>query len=163
MPLPIAHGLVGASAVALIYPNAVLKNWKPLLLGFILANCPDLDFVFSFMLGWYGFHRGFTYSLLFAFLVSGVIFILLRHRNWRIPLAYSAAFLSHTILDYTSAKSGAVRLFIPFDNNPYGLGLISFSELSRGFVTQDMLYFSLIEFTVFAPIFLATIFITRKI
>ena len=163
MPLPIAHGLVGASAVALIYPNANLKHWKPLLLGFILANCPDLDFVFSFMFGWHDFHRGFTHSLLFAFLVSSVTFILLRHQNWRIPLAYSAAFLSHTILDYSGAKSGAVRLLIPFDNNPYGLGLISFSELSRGFVIQDMLYFSLVEVAIFAPIFLAIIFITRKI
>jgi membrane-bound metal-dependent hydrolase YbcI (DUF457 family) len=159
----IAHGLVEASAVALIYPNANLKNCKPLMLGFILANCPDLDFAFSFVLGWHGFHRGFTHSLLCAFFVSGVIFILLRHQDWQSPLAYSAAFLSHTILDYSSAKSGAVRLLTPFDNNPYGLGLISFSELSRGFVIQDMLYFSLVEVAVFAPIFLAVIFISRRI
>lgn len=162
MPLPIAHGLVGASIVALVHPNANLKNWKPLLLGFILANCPDLDFGFSFLFGWRGFHRGFTHSLLVAFLVAVLIFILLRNRNWQIPLAYSAAFLSHTILDYLSAKSGAVRLFIPFDNSPHGLGLISFSELSRGFVITDMLYFSLIETLIFAPLFLLAVFIIRK-
>ena len=163
MPLPIAHGLVGASIVSLVHPNANLKNWKPLLLGFILANCPDLDFGFSFLFGWRGFHRGFTHSLLFAFIVAVVIFILLRHRTWQIPLAYSAAFLSHTILDYLSAKSGAVRLLTPFDNRPLALGLISFSELSRGFVVTDMLYFSLIETLVFAPLLLLAIFITRKI
>ena len=162
MPLPIAHGLVGASVVTLVHPNADLKHWKPLLLGFILANCPDLDFGFSFLLGWSGSHRGFTHSLLFAFLVAGGIFIVLRHQNWRIPSAYSAAFLSHPILDYLSAKSGGVRLFIPFDNSPYGLGLISFSELSHGFVIMDLLYFSLIETLVFAPLFLLAIFIKRK-
>lgn len=163
MPLPIAHGLVGASVVTVIHPKTDLKNWKPLLIGFILANCPDLDFVFSATLGWRGFHRGFTHSLMFAFLVSSVIFIWLRDRNWRIPLAYSAAFLSHTVLDYLSAKNGAVRLLMPFDNNPYGLGLISFSELSRGFVIEDLFYFSLVEIAVFAPIFLATMFIKQKI
>jgi hypothetical protein len=92
-----------------------------------------------------------------------VIFILLRNQNWKIPLAYSAAFLSHTILDYSSAKSGAVRLLIPFDDSLYRLGVISFSELSRGFVITDMLYFSLIETLVFVPLFLLAIFITRKI
>lgn len=162
MPLPIAHGLVGAIAIALIHPNATLKNWKPLLLGFTLANCPDLDFVFSFLLGWQGFHRGFTHSLLFAFLVSSMIFILLRHQNRQIPLAFSAAFLSHTILDYSSARSGAVRLLTPFNDKPYGLRLISFSELSRGFVIQDMLYFSLIEAAIFVPIFFAVIFYSWK-
>lgn len=163
MPLPIAHGLLGASIVALIHPNADLKNWKPLLAGFILGNCPDLDFGFLFLLGWRGFHRGFTHSLLFAFLVAGVIFILLRHRNWKIPLAYSAAFLSHTILDYLTSTSGGVRLFLPFDYSQYRLGLISFSELSRGLVIREMLYFSLIEALVFVPLFLSAIFIKRKI
>ncbi len=92
MPLPIAHGLVGASLVTLIHPNADLRNWKPLLIGFFLANSPDLDFAGSLLLGWHDFHRGFTHSLLFAALVSGLIFILLRQKNLLIPLAYSAAF-----------------------------------------------------------------------
>jgi membrane-bound metal-dependent hydrolase YbcI (DUF457 family) len=162
MPLPIAHGLVGASIIALVHPNADFKNWKPLLLGFILANCPDLDFGFSFLISRYDFHRGFTHSLLFAFLVAGLIFIWLRRCNWQIPLAYSAAFLSHAILDYSSAKNGGVRLLVPFDNTPYRLGLISFSELSNGFDLHDIFYYSLIETVIFAPLFLAAIFVTQK-
>lgn len=47
MPLSIAHGLVGASIVGLIHPKANLKYWKPFLIGFILANSPDLDLIFS--------------------------------------------------------------------------------------------------------------------
>lgn len=162
MPLPIAHGLIGASLVRLIHPNADLKNWKPLLLGFILANSPDLDFGFSLLFGRRDFHRGLTHSLMFGFLVAAVIFILFRKQKWRVPLAYSAAFFSHTILDYLCGETGGVRLFIPFENSAYRLGLVSFSELSRGFLVTDMLYFSLIELTIFVPLFLLTNFISRS-
>ena len=163
MPLPIAHGLVGASLVALIHPNADLKNWKPLILGFILANCPDLDFGFSFLFGWHGFHRGISHSIFLAFLVGSAIFILLRRENWQIPLAYFLAFLSHTILDFLAAKSGGVGLLLPFDDNVYRLGLISFSELSRGFLIRDILYLSLIEILIFVPIFFLLLFVVRRI
>jgi membrane-bound metal-dependent hydrolase YbcI (DUF457 family) len=162
MPLPIAHGLVGASIVSLVHPNADLKKWQPLLFGFVLANTPDLDFVFTFVFGWHGFHRGFTHSLVFAALIAAVFFALLHKRNWQIPLAYSAAFLSHTILDFISAKSGGIRLLIPFDYNSYRLGLISFSELTRGFLILDMLYFSLIETLMYVPLFVFTLFIREK-
>lgn len=163
MPLPIAHGLVGASIVALVHPNANLKNWKPLLIAFILANCADLDFGFSIMFGWQGFHRGLTHSFLFAFIVACVIFIFLRRLNWKIPLAYSVAFLSHTILDYLSSKRGGVRLLTPFDNTSYGFGQISFSELSRGIILQDIIYFSIIEMAVFTPIFIIVVVSFMKI
>lgn len=162
MPLPIAHGLLGASLISLIHPNADAKNWKPLLIGFILANTPDLDFVGSICFGWSNFHRGITHSLFFAVLVSGFIFFLLRQKNRLIPLAYSAAFLSHTLLDFSAAKNGAVRLLIPFDYDAYRLGLISFSELTQGFIFSEMFYFSLIEFLVFVPILLFSIVIARK-
>lgn len=162
MPLPIAHGLFGASLVTLIHPKANLKNWKPLLIGFFLANSPDLDFAGSLFFGRHDFHRGFTHSLFFTALVSGLIFILLRKNNLLIPLAYSAAFFSHTILDYITAKSGGVRLFSPFDYTAYKPGLISFSELTRGIIFSDIIYFSLIEILVFVPLFLAAIFIVKK-
>lgn len=162
MPLPIAHGLVGASIVSLVHPNSGLKKWQPLLFGFALANFPDLDFVFTFLFGWHGFHRGFTHSFVFAVLIAAVFFALLHKRNWQIPLAYSAALLSHTILDFLSAKSGGVRILIPFDYNSYKLGWISFSELTRGFLISDMLYFSLIETLIFVPLFVFAVFITKK-
>ncbi|MEO6589215.1 MAG: metal-dependent hydrolase [Pyrinomonadaceae bacterium] len=162
MPLPIAHGLVGASLVSLIHPTANSKNWKPLLIGFVLANSPDLDFAGSIFFGLHGFHRGFIHSLFFAVLVAGLIFILLRKNNLLIPLAYSAAFFSHTILDYITAKSGGVRLFSPFDYTAYKLGLISFSELTRGIIFSDIFYFSLFEILVLVPLFLTAIFIVKK-
>lgn len=154
MPLPIAHGLVGASLVALIHPSAEMKNRKPLLFGgFLLANSPDLDFAFAFLLGLKNFHRGISHSLVFALLVGALIFIFRRREIWRIPLAYALAFLSHTLLDFAAASEGAVRLLTPFDNGEYALGWFGFSELTRGFIISDLIRFSLIEALIFVPIF----------
>lgn len=163
MALPIAHGLVGAGIVALIHPNADLKKWKPLMLGFLLANAPDLDFIFLFLFGWRNYHRGFTHSILFALLVGAVFFLIMRREKWQIPLAYSLAYLSHTILDFATSNIGAVRLFAPVDRTPYSLGLVSFFELKRGLVIADMLYISAIEVLIFVPLFFLTLFVARRV
>lgn len=162
MPLPIAHGLVGAALVRLIYPKADFENWKPIVIGFVLANCPDLDFIGSFLFGLKGFHRGFSHSLFFACIVSAILFLSLKNQNWRAPCAFSAAFLSHTLLDFLFAESGGVRLLIPFDYNAYKLGAISFSELSGGFNAKDIVTFSIIETLIFAPVFLTTHFLVKR-
>lgn len=158
MPLPIAHGLIGASLVGLIHPKADFKNWRPILIAFVLANSPDLDFFGSFFFGLKDFHRGITHSIFFALVISAFLFLLMRNQNRRVPLAYSTAFLSHTILDFLFAESGAVRLFIPFDYNAYRFGLISFSKLQNGFNKSDLIKFSIIETLVFTPIFLLITF-----
>lgn len=158
MPLPIAHGLLGASIVALIHPQADIKNWKPLLWGFVLANSPDLDFAGAFLFGWKDFHRGIVHSLFVAVLVGALIFVFLRRENWRIPLAYALAFLSHTLLDFVAASNGAVRLLLPFDDNKFALGWFGFSELTRGFIVSDMLRFSIIEALIFAPLFFIVLY-----
>lgn len=161
MPLPIAHGLVGASLVALIYPSSETRNLKPLFWGFLLANSPDLDFAFTFLLGWKDFHRGIFHSLFVALIVGAIILFFLRRKNWRIPLAYSMAFLSHTLLDFIAASEGAVRLLTPFDDGRYALGWFGFSELTRGFAISDMLRFSIIETLIFVPIFLIVLRIKK--
>ena len=148
-----AHGLFGASLVALIHPPADFKNWKPLLWGFLLANSPDLDFAFAFLFGWKDFHRGISHSLFLALLVGVLIFVFRRRENWRISLAYALAFLSHTLLDFVAASDGAVRLLTPFDDGRYAFGWFGFSELTRGFIFSDMLRFSVIEALIFVPVF----------
>lgn len=153
MPLPIAHGLVGASLIAIVYPPSEIKKWKPLLWGFLLANSPDLDFAFTFLFGWKDFHRGISHSLFFALLVGALIFVFQRREDWRIPLAYTLAFLSHTLLDFAASSDGAVRLLIPFDDGRYALGWLGFSELTRGLIISDILWFSIIEALIFVPVF----------
>lgn len=154
MPLPIAHGLIGASLVALIHPTADIKNWKPMLWGFLLANSPDLDFAFAFLFGWKNFHRGISHSLVFALSVGALMYVFLRRENWRVPLAYALAFLSHTLLDFAASSKGAVRLLTPFDEGRYALGWFGFSELTRGFIISEMLLFSIIEWLIFVPVLL---------
>lgn len=153
MPLPIAHGLFGASVVALVHPTAAVKNWKPMLYGFLLANAPDMDFAGSFLFGWTNFHRGISHSLFFAALIGAIIFVFLRGENWRVPTAYTLAFLSHTLLDFIAGNDGAVRLLLPFDDERFALGWFGFSELTHGFVISEMLWFSFVEALIFVPIF----------
>lgn len=159
MPLPIAHGIVGASIVALVHPKADFKNWKPLLYGFLLANAPDLDFAFVFLFGWTHFHRSLTHSLFFAALVGAAFFVALRRRNWRVPLAFSLAYLSHTILDLTFTSAG-VLLLAPFDNTVFSFKLIPFPQIA-GFAAARMLFVSLVETVVFVPVLLAILLVKR--
>jgi Predicted membrane-bound metal-dependent hydrolase (DUF457). len=162
MPLPIAHGLLGASIVALVKPRDENRNWKPFAWGFALANLPDFDFAFVFLFGWHGFHRGFMHSLFFAFLLGAVIFALLKNETRRLPLALSLALFSHTLLDFaTSCQSKGVRLFSPFDEDFYKLGWFGFSELTRGLVISDMLHFAAVEALVFVPFFLLVLFVRK--
>ena len=52
MPLPTAHGLLGAGLVAALYARPVSgRRAVPLLVGALLANAADLDFLLVFALG----------------------------------------------------------------------------------------------------------------
>ena len=75
MPLPIAHGFIGATTVCLVARSSVEKNpTRTLVTGALLAISPDLDFLFEWVLGWQGIHRTVTHSLIFAAMVSLVLF-----------------------------------------------------------------------------------------
>lgn len=164
MPLPIAHGIVGAAIVALVHPKANFKNWRPLLIGFLLANAADLDFGFVWFLGWRGFHRGVTHSLLFALVVAAILFVWLRKRNWRVPLAFSLAYLSHTLLDAATSGAGSgTALLLPFNRNYYALALFNIPEMIGGFTASNLLRFSLLEFLCCAPLFLIMLFVKQKL
>ena len=107
----------------------------------------------TFLFGWKDFHRGLSHSLFIAFLLGASLFVFRRRENWRIPLAYALAFLSHTLLDFVAASHGAVRLLTPLDDGGYALGWFGFSELTRGFLVADMLRFTVIETLIFVPVF----------
>ena len=49
MPLPIAHGLLGATVVAALRPSSEPRTVKLLLTGALLAISPDFDYVLNWL------------------------------------------------------------------------------------------------------------------
>jgi membrane-bound metal-dependent hydrolase YbcI (DUF457 family) len=159
MPLPIAHGLLGASIVAATLPEASpVRNWKPLLLGATLSICPDLDYFLR--TDW---HRGFTHSLLFASVVGLLCFAATRFANLRMAIALTGAIFSHGLLDFAVTKTmPGVELLWPFSTHRFGLGLVDYYHLTgvnpvfflNKDVLMDLLKMGVFELVIFLPIFL---------
>src|ERR1700752_749816 len=120
MPLPIAHGLIGASIIALMEgDDRELETWRMLLLGSVLANVPDADFLFVWKLGstW---HRGFTHSISFAAVISLVAVLLISRRHLKAYVACWLAALSHGVLDARTTKENlGVQLLWPVSSMRY--------------------------------------------
>jgi membrane-bound metal-dependent hydrolase YbcI (DUF457 family) len=159
MPLPIAHGLLGASIVAATLPEASpVRNWKALLLGAALSISPDLDYFFR--TDW---HRGFSHSLFFASVVSLLCFAATRRANLRMAIGYAGAIFSHGLLDFATTKTmPGVELLWPFSTHRFGLGLIDYYQLTgvdpvfflnKG-VLMDLLKMGVFELIIFLPVFL---------
>jgi membrane-bound metal-dependent hydrolase YbcI (DUF457 family) len=159
MPLPIAHGLLGASIVAATLPyDSPARNWKPLALGAALAYVPDLDYFLP--AHW---HRSFTHSLIFALLISLVCFAAWGATNIRLAFACAGATLSHALLDFATTRAmPGVELFWPLSTRRFGLGLIDYYSLTgidpTYFMTKDvaadLLKAAKVELIVFIPVFL---------
>jgi membrane-bound metal-dependent hydrolase YbcI (DUF457 family) len=159
MPLPIAHGLLGASIVAATLPDASpLRNWKPLLFGASLSIFPDLDYFLG--ISW---HRGFTHSLIFAAIVSFVCFAATGFAQIRMAIGYAGAVFSHALLDFATTKTmPGVELLWPFSTRRFGLGLVDYYHLTgidpvyflNRDVLMDLLKMGMTELIIFLPIFL---------
>ncbi len=133
-----------------------------LLGGAFLAVSPDLDFFFVFNLhldeNW---HRGFTHSIFFAFMVTCLLLLGTGFSHVRSVMAGGAALVSHGILDFlTTAKGMGVELFFPFSDKRMSLGIFGVSEFNDGFYPAEMIKSGLIELSVFLPIFLIAAFLT---
>jgi membrane-bound metal-dependent hydrolase YbcI (DUF457 family) len=159
MPLPIAHALIGASIVAATLPEASpARNWKPLLSAAALAACPDLDYFLKTDL-----HRGFTHSIAFALFVGLACLIIRGKRKIGLTIGYTAAVLSHGLLDYAVTKTlPGVELFWPISISRFKLGLIDYYQLTgvdpvfflSRHVTSDLLKMAGIELLICLPLFL---------
>lgn len=159
MPLPIAHGLIGASIVAAMLPDASpVRNWKPLILGAALASCPDLDYFLQT-----SSHRGFTHSLIFAAIVSIVCLGIWKASHLRLAIGCAGAAFSHGLLDYaTTMKMPGVELLWPFSRHRFGLGLIDYYQLTGidpvyflyQDVLADLLKLALLELLISVPVFI---------
>ena len=122
MASPLTHALVGGTlAAAWHFP------WKLWLVGVASALLPDLDaagYWLGVPYGSFWGHRGFTHSIVFAVLVSGLF---ARWIRWtgitavRVWTYCFVAMLSHGILDAMTDGGLGVAFFSPMDQNRYFL------------------------------------------
>lgn len=173
MPLPIAHGLIGASVVAALHPNFSIKqDWKFLLLGAALGVLPDFDYLPN-AIGWVdrGVHHSFTHSIAFAFL-AGILCAYFATRSaeglgLRSTLEYSLCLLSHPFLDFLFSDSHGVELFWPITTRRYALNLMppieySFREYSSFSFAAELSILCLVELSLCGAV-LASSLIWRRL
>ena len=169
VPLPVAHGLVGAGVVAALLPSAQPGRWKWLAFGALLGVAPDFDYALNWLrIGRGRWHHGFTHSIPFALVVGLVTIFVLRQWNVRSFLVISGAYVSHTLLDFMLTESRGVALWWPFTNYRYKLRFpnpidYTWSDDSLAQAAIDLLRISLIELLIFAPILLIVIAIRRNL
>jgi inner membrane protein len=163
MPLPVAHGLLGASIVATLHQKPTrIRYPTSLLAGALLANAADLDFLLVAVLQSKAWHRGFTHSIVFSVLICLLFLIILRQGPLRNAIAFGLAFASHGLLDYlTSKNGGGVELFWPFSRAKLILGWWGLSEVPSQLTWLEILYALALETALFSLLFLA-ILILRK-
>ena len=171
MPLPVAHGLIGASIVAASREDISLrKDWTALLMGASLAIIPDLDLTISWIFGFHQqLHNGFTHSILFSVCLGLMAAVLMREARFRGFLVYTIATLSHGLLDMmTKREFGGAALFWPFSSTKYNLGIMDYFEFypapgiePLGPILERALEICSYEMMIFMPIFILTVWWRR--
>src|SRR5271169_3455850 len=123
-----SHAVAALSIATCFYrPQIPKRVWMA---GVLCSVIPDLDvigFRFGIRYGDFWGHRGFTHSLVFAFLLAGVTAVGLFWRGTsgigRFAL-FGYLFLataSHDLLDAVTNGGLGVAFFSPFDNRRYFL------------------------------------------
>jgi membrane-bound metal-dependent hydrolase YbcI (DUF457 family) len=161
--------LVGASAVAALRPSDQRGGWKWLALGAFLGVAPDFDYILNWLrIPYGGWHHGFTHSIPFAFLVGLVTILILRQWSVRSFIVFTAAYVSHTLLDFILTESRGVALWWPFTNYRYKLRFpnpIDYTWDNHSFTQAviDLLKISLVELLLFAPVLLVVISVRQLV
>jgi membrane-bound metal-dependent hydrolase YbcI (DUF457 family) len=162
MPLPIAHGLLGASLVAAAHPQPARRYFAPLLVGAFLANAADLDFLLVVALRSRDWHRGFSHSITFALVVALIFALSSGRRHLREAIAYGLAFASHGVLDYLTTKEGGdLELLWPFSSGRLSFGWRGLSELPSRLPATEIIKSLALEFILFMPLLMLVIGLRR--
>jgi len=173
MPLPLAHGLVGATVVAALRENfSFRKDWRALSLGVALAVIPDSDLILSWVLG-YGAqtHGGFTHSILFSMATGFLACLQMMEKNARGFAVYALASLSHGILDVVTRKEfGGAMLLWPISSHRFRLGWFDYFEFYPNPTTEPVIVIlrnalevCRYEMMIFMPVFLIVVSYKRII
>lgn len=117
--------IFGHGLVAYTTSKVIDSKFSKLLLFLAIGSAilPDLDVLaFRFRIPYlhpFG-HRGFTHSILFALVWSGLIsFLFGKTRKLIFMIVIFLSTLSHGILDAMTTGGKGVGFFIPFDNSRY--------------------------------------------
>lgn len=162
MPLPIAHGLLGASIVAAIHPQPNDRHFLPLFVGAFLANAADLDFLLVFLFRSRDWHRGFSHSILFALAVCLIFLLTMGKRHLREAAAYGLAFSSHAFLDFVTTKEGGgVELWWAFSSERFALGWVGLSELPSRLTRIEILKALSVELALFTSLLMLIMYLRR--
>ena len=167
MPLPVAHGLLGASVAAALHQSVDARSWRALLLCAFLGICPDFDYALNWLgISGGGWHHGFTHSFLFALILGLIAAIVFDERKARSVFIFSSATFSHALLDFLITESRGVALWWPFTDQRYKLKVpnpIDYTWRSGSLweAAADLLKISLTELIIFAPMLIAVLFIKR--
>ena len=172
MPLPIAHGLVGASTVAVMSSRDPARvAWSALAVAAGLAICPDFDVFFSGVLrlgdAWHG---SFSHSITFAILVGLMVPTVLRLSPLRSNFRFVAATASHGFLDSLTGKEihNGEELLWPFSAHRFRVGLFDYFQLGHPTeqsaiqTAKALVSISLFEAAVFVPIFIIALRLCRN-
>jgi len=154
MPLPVAHGLLGASVVAALAPRFSGRRGlrRYLLAGALLANAADLDFLLVFAFQSRAWHRAFTHSLFFGLLVALALVAARGLQRLRASAALGLAYASHALLDWATTKEGGgVQLLWPFSGERLMLAWRGLSELPSKLSPAEIVSAALLELVIFAP------------
>lgn len=159
MPKIIAHALTGASIVVALHPKLSWNNLNPVFIGMLLAVCADFDLIIEWVFDVPDLHRGITHSLFFSTIVGLTICFLLSPGHGREIAAFTLAYLSHPLLDMSTSTTGGVKLFYPYSERYYHLGLTGIFELPVGSNITQILAWGKIELMFFLPILILVVFI----
>ena len=170
MPLPIAHGMIGASVLlAWREPNDKLALWQTLALGAALGILPDTDLAFVWILDWgASVHGAMTHSILFAICVGVAVAVWRREertQRLREGVLFTSAVLAHGVLDMLVRKDfGGAALYWPFSDEKLRFGLFDYFAFYPGsdpleIVLWRALQISAYETALFAPCLLVAWFI----
>jgi len=160
MPLPIAHGLLGASVAAAVHPKPTNRFCIPLLVGALLANAPDFDFLLVFIFRSKDFHRGFSHSITLALVVFLIFIWRFGRQRFREATAYGLAFASHCVLDFlTTKEGGGIELLSPFSSQRFVFGWLGLSEMPSKLSAAEIVQTLGVEFLLFAPLLVLILFL----
>jgi len=164
MPLPIAHGLLGATIVAAVHTQPSKHYYAPLLFGALLAIAADSDFLLVFVFHSRSWHRGFSHSLVTGLFVLFLFVWRFGKQRLADAIAFGLAFASHGFLDYlTTKEGGGVELFWPFSREGLRLGWWGLSEIPSILSRVEVLRALLVEVLLFAPMLLLVVLLRKLI